>query len=156
MKKLLTISLFCLFATVVVAQGQTNTEKPCPAKIKQGIYGKVIWQEGNQMPGPGNNQKKMKPVKRELWVYFSIQRNDLVKQGKLFQAPDVKPVAKVESDENGCFQLKLPAGSYSIFTVEKNGLFANLFDGRGIVAPFEVTQGKVTQVDIMINYRSLY
>lgn len=156
MKKLTTVGLFLFFLSITVAQGQNKSSNQCPVRIKQGVYGKVFWQEGNQMPGPGNNNKKVKPIKRELWVYFSIQRDDLIKQGKLFQIPDVKPMAKVESDENGCFQLKLPAGNYSIFTVEKSGLFANMFDGKGIVAPFKVVQGKSTQMNITINYKSIY
>lgn len=144
----------------------SNRISNCAVKITQGVYGRVFWVGGNQMPVATGNKKpengvslgqnRPKPVKRVLWVYPIIHRNQLVKTGKLYQKPTMKSVAKTLADEDGCFQLSLQPGKYSVFTEEKNGFFANMFDGKGNVNPVEVKTRDLTELNIKINYKAVF
>ncbi|OJJ16859.1 hypothetical protein BKI52_32285 [marine bacterium AO1-C] len=140
----------------------------CAVKISQGVYGRVFWVAGNQMPVIGVKPKKKdskgnqqtKPVKRQLLVYPLMSRNQLQASGRLFQVPNTKPFATTMADEDGCFQLKLPPGRYSIFTQEEDKgqkfVFANIFDGQGNVNPVEVKSMKLTELNIKINYKAVF
>ncbi|EAY28562.1 lipoprotein, putative [Microscilla marina ATCC 23134] len=135
----------------------------CAVKITQGIYGRVFWVGGNQMPGPVKKGKRKEknapagnPVAREVWVYPLMQTSQLNKNEGLYQKPATAPLAKTTADKDGCFQLPLAPGKYSIFTLEKDGLFANIFDGKGNVHPVEVKSNNITEVNININYKAAY
>lgn len=160
--KHINILFFLLIVGTMVPTGcsqksNANQMSSCAVKIAQGIYGRVFWQQGNQMPGPSKNKTNgAKPVKRQILVYPLINRSQLVQAGGLYQMPAQKPIAKTESDKDGCFQLKLPAGKYSVFTQEKKGLFANMFDGQGNVSPVLVKNGDLTELNITINYKAFF
>ena len=138
----------------------------CAVKITQGIYGRVFWVGGNQMPAIKKNKKGKNgvsvgqtgasPVKRVLWVYPLIHRDQLTKAGRLYQKPTIKFIAKTNADEDGCFQMSLQPGKYSVFTEEKKGLFANVYDGKGNVAPVEVKARDLTELNIKINYKAVF
>lgn len=124
--------------------------------LNQGIKGQVLWLEGNFMPGPGQD-KKGEPVVREIYIYSVINKAEMKEKGnQLYEMPNQKPIAITESDENGIFEVVLPAGKYSVFTKEAGGLFANLFDGQMNLNPVDVEKGKFTEVDIKINYKAVY
>lgn len=139
--------------------GSAHRVSNCAVKITQGVYGRVFWVSGNQMPSPNNKGKNAQagaPISREIWVYPLTQSNQLNKNGKLYQVPVDAPLAKVTADKDGCFQLSLAAGKYSVFTLEKEGLFANIFDGKGNVNPVEVKSKNISEVNININYKAVY
>lgn len=124
--------------------------------LNQGIKGQVLWLEGNFMPGPGQD-KKGEPVVREIYIYSVINKAEMKEKGnQLYEMPNQKPIAITKSDENGIFEVALPAGKYSVFTKEAGGLFANLFDGQMNLNPVDVEKGKFTEVDIKINYKAVY
>ena len=126
------------------------------SSLDQGIRGKVVWVEGNQMPGPGRKTNVGAPVVRELLIYEVLKMNELERKGSLFVEPTEKPVIIVKSDESGNFEATLPVGVYSILTREEDGLFANSFDGDNNVMPVEVLEGEYTEVNITINYKAVY
>ncbi|MEM6359178.1 MAG: carboxypeptidase regulatory-like domain-containing protein [Bacteroidota bacterium] len=121
-----------------------------------GVKGKVLWVEGNQMPGPDRKINEGSPVVREIIFYDVLKTSDLKRQNALFQEPPFEPVAIVKTNEQGEFEVNLPAGRYSLFTRENNGLFANLFDGENNVNPVTVESGEVTEVTVVINYKAVY
>lgn len=126
-----------------------------PATNDQGISGKVLWLEGNFMPGP-NQSKSGEPVERRLFFYPLIKHADLSKQGNFYKKPAIDPVATVKSDADGNFSIALPTGKYSVFSEETEGLFANLQDGEGHIYPVEVKKGAFTDITFKIDYMAVY
>lgn len=126
--------------------------------IKQGVFGKVVWMQGNMMPSPdlpasGNG----KPVQRTIKIYEHTNSSQVSGEASLFTSVKTKLIKIIKSDENGYYQAKLLPGKYSIFTLEEDGkLFANLFDGEGSITAFEVKLNEVVIFDIKINYKAHY
>lgn len=126
-----------------------------------GIKGTITWVEGNQMPqivedGQKPTPSNSRPVQRKIQVYPLMKISDMKMEDGLFVSVMEKAIAEVESDENGLFALALPPGKYSLFTVEENGLFANVFDGEGNAMPITVTENEWTSITIEINYKAVY
>lgn len=168
MKYIYLLSVLCVFlgttTTSCNQKSSPNRMSNCAVKISQGVYGRVFWVTGNLMPKVGEKPKKRKqnkkPVVRQLWFYPLMLKSKLKTEGRLYKLPDSKPVAVTTSDEDGCYQIKLPPGRYSVFTVEEtNGqkkLFANMFDGQGNVNPIEVKTRDLTELNIKINYKAVF
>ena len=123
---------------------------------QQGIEGKVTWVEGNRMPGPNKITPSPKPVMRQIYVYDLVKLNELERIGALFSEPKKKPVAIFSTNDTGEFKHDLPEGTYSVFTKEEGGLFANSFDGNNNVMPVTVESGNYIQLNITINYKAVY
>ncbi|HEV2832600.1 MAG TPA: hypothetical protein VGW31_11525, partial [Hanamia sp.] len=51
-------------------------------------------------------------------------------------------IKEVDTDDNGFFQIDIPAGHYTIVAVEKGKLYAFGFDGQGGLSPITYTGGK--------------
>lgn len=130
--------------------------------IEQGIAGKVIWLEGNLMPGIGDepevNRKRFKgqPVKRSIHIYKLTTMDEATAEGVFFRDIQTSLVTKVETNKEGEFAVSLPEGRYSIFTEEEEGLFANSFDGEGYINPVTVKKGEISTITIEINYKAAY
>ena len=123
---------------------------------KQGIEGKVVWIEGNQMPGPGNTREKPKGVSREIHVYEATHQQDVKQVNGFYTDVKSKLVAIAQTNANGEFCIKLPPGEYSVFTKEPEGLFANLFDDQGRINTISVEKRRFTPVTIEINYKAVF
>lgn len=126
--------------------------------IKQGVYGQVTLLKGNVMPSPDAPKRNLgKGVLRTVYIYERTSLKQTVGEAPLFTAIQTKLVAKVKTTKEGYFQCKLLPGKYSIFTAEPDGkLFANLFEGDGSIAAFEVKANEVTNYAIKINYMAFY
>lgn len=135
-----------------------TTMKDGQSSIKQGVFGRVLWMEGNFMPSPDRPQhKESTPVLRTVYIYALTKLNETEGESPLFARINRAPIAKVKTNKDGYFQCKLTPGRYSIFTLEEDGrFFANLFDGEGSITPFEVKTGEVTRFDVNINYRAAF
>jgi hypothetical protein len=125
---------------------------------KQGVTGTVYWMEGDFMPRigekPGGSRQ---PIARDVLFYPPFKTSDLIEaQGPIYQHLPNVPLARVSTDENGKFSVSLPAGTYSVFTKEPNGFFANRFDGDGIINPVEVKSGAFSEIVIEINYKAVF
>jgi hypothetical protein len=150
--------LIFLCALVIFAMSSCSVVKDGKPTIKQGVYGRVLWLEGNVMPSTdGKSTNAGIPARRTINVYKTTHLNETVGQSPLFDQIKTALVATVKTDANGNFQCELPVGKYAIFTVEEgNQFFANLFDGDGAIAPFEVKAGQLTNYSIQINYKAFY
>lgn len=144
-----------VFVLVILLAG---CKGPGPTEVRQGIAGEVWWLEGDFMPRIGENPAgQRRPVQRTVVIYPVLQLNDLEGQsGPLFTEVPAEQVAVVQSDENGKFEVQLPTGTYSVFTREPEGYFANSFDGEGRVNAVVVKTGEITRLVIDINYRATY
>jgi hypothetical protein len=74
----------------------------------------------------------------------------------LFTAVAGEPITEVESNESGVYSIQLSPGRYSVFIVEEDGLFANIFDGDGNVNPVTVKENEWTLLDVVVNYKAVY
>lgn len=135
-----------------------TTIKEGQSTIKQGVFGRVLWMEGNFMPSPDKPKPTVDmPAHRTIYIYTLTKLSETEGESPLFSRINSKLIAKVKTNKEGYFQCKLAPGKYSIFTLEEGGLFfANLFDGEGTITPFEVTKGSVTTYNISINYKAAF
>ncbi len=151
-----------LFLLPIVGVLLTFTQcKPIKPK-GEGISGQVTWLEGNQMPRISEEGKETKvnpkgiPIQRLVRVYPLTNLEDTKLETGLFKSISSEPITSVETDKEGRYRVFLPPGTYSIFTVEEEGLFANMFDGQGNIQPITVKEGEWTLLDIVINYKAYY
>ncbi|RZK41152.1 MAG: carboxypeptidase regulatory-like domain-containing protein [Pedobacter sp.] len=132
--------------------------KPRKVSIKQGVFGQVLWLEGNFMPSPDQpNRSKSLGVVRDVYIYKAIKVNQTTGESPLFSNINGELVAKVKTNKIGYFQCSLAPGKYSVFTAEEDSkFFGSISDGEGYINPFEVQAGQVTRFDISINYKAAY
>ena len=154
MKVFKTITFFTLFLALAFS---CKTAK----KDGQGIQGQVFWLEGNQMPqmvdeGEISQRPAKKGVKRTIKIHELTHINQARLGDALFGDIETPLVKEIETDESGNFSVELPAGMYSLFTLEETGHFANILDLDSYINPFEVKAGEWTQADILINYQAAY
>lgn len=149
-----------LLATILFTGFLLTSCKPYKPE-DQGIIGTITWIEGNQMPmmtedGKSDEKPSSTPIQRKVRVYPLIKFSDLKMEDGLFTGLAEKPITEVESDENGKYSIQLSPGRYSLFVVEENGLFANIFDGEGNVQPVTVKEDEWTLLDVVVNYKAVY
>jgi len=125
---------------------------------KQGVTGAVYWMEGDFMPRigekPGGSRQ---PIVREILFYGPVDASSLgTENGPIYKRLPIEPIARVSSNKNGTFRISLPVGTYSVFTKEPDGFFANRFDGNGIINPVEVKAGAFSEIVIEINYKAVF
>jgi hypothetical protein len=123
---------------------------------KQGLHGQVFWVSGNQMPGPESILSPNQGAVREVLVYELTSFKDVTQVGPFFRDIKTKMVASIQSKPDGTFKLKLPPGAYSVFTKEKNGLYANLFDEKSNINPVVIKAGEYVWKVITIDYDAAY
>lgn len=151
--KFLLIAFFVFFGLTQCKQISTSG---------QGVKGEITWIEGNQMPKKMDSGAAQTtdlvgiPVRRIVRIYPLLNLSDVSMENGLIQNLANSPITEVESDENGNYSLQLNPGKYSIFTVEADGLFANIFDDQGNVQPFTVKEGEWIKINIIINYKAVF
>lgn len=123
---------------------------------KQGLHGQVFWVSGNQMPGPESVLSPNQGTSREILIYEITSIKDVTQVGPFFRDVKTKLVATVQSKSDGTFKVKLLPGAYSVFTREKNGLYANLFDEKNNINPVQVKTGEYAWKTITIDYDAAY
>jgi hypothetical protein len=126
-----------------------------------GIFGEVRWVEGNIMPSIGDttyaSRAKGVPIEREIFIYQATKISDARRsEGNFYKSITSQLVKKVKSKKDGTFRAILPAGKYSVFVREKDGLFANIFDGDNYINPVTVQANNFTEIKIMVNYKAFY
>lgn len=123
---------------------------------KQGLSGQVFWVSGNQMPGPESVLSPNQGAIREILIYELTGFDDVTVVGPFFRDIKTKMIATVQSNADGTFKIKLPPGSYSVFTKEKNGLYANLFDENKNINPVTIKASQYTWKTITVDYEAAY
>lgn len=144
------MNLLFILLSLITFSGKNNSV------CNQGIKGKVVWIGGNQMPGPGRQTSRGAGIKREILIYKPTTMDNAIRTGSLYSEIKTELVAKTSSKEDGSFRIKLPPGEYSVFIKEKEGYFANLFDGEGRINIIEVKRGEFSEVTIRVDYQAAY
>lgn len=152
-------STTALLITISLLVGSCRSVENGQYSIKQGVFGKVVWLQGNMMPSPSMQiNGNAKPIRRTIKIYEYTNFSQVGGEAPLFINIKTRLIKTVKSDGDGYYQAKLPPGRYSIFTVEEDGnkLFANSFDGAGFISAFEVKSNEVVNFGININYKAYY
>ena len=123
---------------------------------KQGLRGQVFWVSGNQMPGPEAVLSINQGASREILIYELTSFSDVTQVGPFFRDIKTRLVATVQSKSDGTFKIKLPPGAYSVFTKERNGQYANLFDEKNNINPVFIKAGQYAWKTITIDYDVAY
>jgi len=127
----------------------------------QGLIGEVRWVEGNLMPTIGDTtyveRAKGIPIEREIYIFKAIKIDEAISAGgSFYKSVNAELVLRLKSNKNGIFKANLPVGKYSIFILEKDGYFANTFDGDNYISPVTIHANKTTEIQILVNYQAYY
>ncbi|HEY0135831.1 MAG TPA: hypothetical protein VGB85_17220 [Nannocystis sp.] len=131
---------------------------PPQPKITEGIAGVICFWEGNFMSTLEPDERgTVKPVPRTIEIHAPTRSADGVGgDGATFWGSVSTPlIATANSGDDGWFEVAVPPGTYSLLVRESGRLYANSFNGEGIIAPIEVTAGKVARTQFDINYRAV-
>ncbi len=125
---------------------------------KTGLEGYIFRISGNRMPSPDTKLSPPKGIKAVLYIYELTSLSQVIKEGETAFYSTIRThlVQTVTSNESGYFSVSLPPGEYSLFTKKDALYYANNFDGDGHIAPVKVHSGKITQVNINIDYDAVY
>ncbi|MBX2843555.1 MAG: carboxypeptidase regulatory-like domain-containing protein [Flammeovirgaceae bacterium] len=152
---IIALLLFC-FSGCKKSRLKSGSDSQVATEQGQGISGKVLWFEGNLMPGPDKKIPGGKPIEKEILIYELTNRNQTDFDGQFFSNIKTQLISQIKSDEKGQFKISLPIGNFSLFVKEKEGLFANSFDGNGNINPIGVKEGEFTLLTIKIDYKAAY
>ena len=108
------------------------------------------------MPSPGHALSIPQPVKCEIAIYYLTDVNEVKSNGTYFTGIKTVCVAKTSSNAKGYFEVALPAEQYSVFVVEKEGLYANSFNGKGNINVVEVLPDSLVRKDIYISNKAAF
>ncbi|NJN41911.1 MAG: carboxypeptidase regulatory-like domain-containing protein [Flammeovirgaceae bacterium] len=119
---------------------------------KEGIRGKVYWISENQMPGPGQKRKPDLGIERELYIHDVTTIDQVEGKDGFYSSIQTPLVIKVMTKRNGTFKINLPPGTYSVFTKEPQGFYANLLDHNKQINPVTVHPRKFSWISITVDY----
>jgi len=136
----------------------TGTAPACDLDAVEGIAGRVVWREGDWMPGSGGGTER--PVQTTVAAFpvlteadVAIDRSDPDAYGR-FDVGSAVPVSAEVSDADGCFTLSLPTGSYTLMADDGGAWFCNAFSTEGLCVVH--ADGGTVVSDITIDYRASY
>ena len=125
--------------------------------IDQGIYGAVIWLEGDQMPGTGASSGKSEPMETQICIHELAQYTDLSRDktsetgNLLFTQINTPLVGCTDSNASGFYELELEPGIYSVFALSEDGWFCNSSSPDGVCA-VTIEAETATRYTITVNY----
>jgi len=148
--------LFLFVAIFFPFWGCKPPQKKKVAPIIQGVKGLVTVLTGNQMPRIGAPPSVPQSYPTTVFFYepTDITRTQQWNQGPLFNNIYTKLIATVDTDSTGAFIAKLPVGTYSVFVQAGKQFYANSFDIRNNINLVMVDKGKLTEMNIVVNYTS--
>ncbi len=125
---------------------------------KTGLEGFIFRISGNRMPSPDMKPIPPKGIKSTVYIYqlTSLSQVSRVEQSAFYSSIRTRLIQTVSSDSTGYFYTILPPGEYSLFTKKDALFYANNFDGDNHIAPVRVSAGKMTQVNVNIDYDAVY
>ncbi len=140
-----------------------NLEK---VTVDQGVTGTIIIQEGNCMPHVSEEPEPnpdciIYTAKRTVYIYEYTTADQVVIDPELdlpyfFSHVETELVETVSSDADGFFEVALPPGTYSLFILEKDALYANLWDSQGGIQPVTVVPDEMASVVLKISHSAYF
>ncbi len=125
---------------------------------RQGIEGYLYKVSGNQMPSPDTKPAAPRGIKGTLYIYSLTNVNQAVKKtgSSFYSSVSTRLVKKVQTNSKGYFNVSVAPGKYSLFIKKDTVLYANRFDSENNIAPVEVKPGKMTRVEMRMDYNAVY
>jgi hypothetical protein len=169
MKNIITITILslCLFCckkqksdpTVCDIQ-KTYIENATKVTISNGIWGTVSSMEGDCMPSvpPTSSTCTHCPVKRTVKIYEYTLHSQAIPSGNsnvFFDSFNTQLVAQANADDDGFFQINIPAGHYTIVIIENGKLYASGSDGQGGLNPITYSSG-LQNVNLLMTYKATF
>ena len=153
------VSFILLFALFACRDFGVTVQPPqFRLAIEQGVWGRVLFWEGDFMPtpDPDNSRGTITGVSRLVQFHEPTRRSDAtpvddISRGPFYRSVGKPLVANIVSNDSGYFQMGLEPGVYSIFVREEELWYANLDDGT-YLQPVRVFPDSVTRFDIDITY----
>jgi hypothetical protein len=141
---------FSLFSACKIPQKKPKTA------IVQGVKGVILEITGNQMPRIGAPASEPKPYPTTVFFYepTDITRTQQWNRGPLFTNIYTKLILAINTDSSGVFTAKLPVGTYSVFVQAGQNFYANSFDIRNNINLVSVEKGKLTELNMVVNFAS--
>ena len=152
--------LFICFGLLLMAS--CTAQQAGLQSYQEGLYGQVLWLEGNLMPQIDESgeavqsRRSGKGIQRKLHIYPAVSASQVPSENGLFDLSGVENITTIETDKQGRFFIALPPGTYSIFSEEEEGRWANVFDVNNVINPVVIESGKITAWTFEINYRAAY
>ncbi|MCB9778885.1 MAG: hypothetical protein H6742_10010 [Alphaproteobacteria bacterium] len=131
------------------------------ADLGTGVYGRVMWREGNWMPGDGASSGEEWPLAvavagfPPLTTADTVAAEDKPEAYGRYLVPDVAPLATTTADADGCYALELPGGNASVVADDDGAWYCNSFSAAGLCVVTVPPEGAV-QVDITVDYMAAY
>ncbi len=146
------------FSKLILAASSLLHPVAGEAGSKQGLQGFVYRISGNQMPSPDKPPSKPKGVATNLYIFELTSLSQVSRQGQtpFYSAVHTKLIKKIQTDSTGHFCIELPAGTYSLFTKKDQLFYANTFDGNSYIAPVVIAPGKMTSIEIRMDFDAFY
>lgn len=146
--------LFGLYVVTLMISGSCKPD----SDMRQGIRGKVLWVEVNPTAKTVTSEQITKvPVQKEIYIYDLSRITDAgFNQGVFFEDMTTNLITVVRSDPSGMFEVQLDEGKYSVFVREDVGLYASKIDEEGYILPVEVEKGKITEIEIEVDFFTIY
>jgi hypothetical protein len=126
----------------------------CTSNIKQGLYGCCTKLTGDCQLPRDTNRCKFYAVKRTIFIYEATTMKQASIHGYWCDQIKSKLVAQTESDNNGCFQIELPVGEYSIFVFEEGKYYFLTTSNNFVINRATVDSNKVTKRGVRIKIAS--
>jgi hypothetical protein len=124
------------------------------------LCGKVTELKGNHMPDPDAPQTTHETagtgVQRMVYFFAPASTGTGATGTGFFKKVDAIFIKKVKTDTQGNYCIRLPKGSYSVFTKEAEGFYANKTDGEGILNPVLITTAKPANFDLVISHQASF
>lgn len=110
--------------------------------------------KGNQMPRIGAPASEPTPYLTTVFFYepTDITRVQQWNQGPLFTNIYTKLILAINTDSLGAFSAQLPVGTYSVFVQAGQNFFANSFDIHNNINLVSVEKGKLTKMNMVVNF----
>lgn len=117
----------------------------------QGVRGAVRKVTGDQLPSnpeqPSAGNTEL--VQTTVWVFAAPISGNGSPRWPIAEAEQhPQLVRQVESDRNGCYQVELPPGEYTIFAQYDDYLYLNSFQGDGSYLSVEVLPNQLTEINL--------
>lgn len=132
----------------------------CPdITISEGVWGEVLWLEGNHQPGSDGGTTE--PVSREVHVHEPAMQSDVVAATDrpdaygVYSEVNTPLVASVTSDTEGFYEASLEPGTYSVFVEDEGDWYCNGSSADGLCT-ITIEAEQLTEYDIRIDYAASY
>lgn len=130
-----------------------NEEK---VSITQGVWGTLTERTGNWQPViDGNSDAKEFPIQREIRVYEYTTINDFSDNSLIeydINAIQTSFVAKTTADTEGFYEITLQPGTYSVFIIENDKLYAGGGDGNGGLNPVIIRENERSKLNLSVHH----